>query len=178
MMKKDILTLIPAEDVPSSQIMQFRKEFLDAGEHAINGSRGLHNYEKYEDWLHLVQECSKPNNKLIGVETTTYFASRKADNKLVGCIELRHTLNQALEEIGGHVGYSVLPTERRKGYATLMLEMIIDKSKELGIDKLLLTCDIDNVGSNKTVVGCGGILAGGNPFSYKGEQIYKYWINV
>ena len=59
-----------------------------------------------------------------------------------------------------------------------MLEMIIDKSKELGIDKLLLTCDIDNVGSNKTVVGCGGILAGGNPFSYRGEPFYKYWINV
>ena len=114
--------LIKATDLPASNVMEFRQAFLSAGECSINGSRGLHHYEKYEEWLWLVKECEKPDNNLLGVQASTYFAVRESDEKVVGCIELRHTLNEALAVIGGHIGFSVIPEERRKGYATEMLK--------------------------------------------------------
>ena len=83
--------LVKATDLPASKVMEFRHAFLSAGECSIPGSRGLHNYDKYEEWLWLVKECEKPDNTLLGVQASTYFAVRN-DDTVVGCIELRHTL--------------------------------------------------------------------------------------
>jgi len=175
---KEKITLVKAKELSSAQVMQFRHEFLSAGERSINGSRGLHNYEKYEDWLWLVTECEKPDNTLIGVQTSTWFAVRKSDEKVVGCIELRHTLNESLAVIGGHIGYSVVPQERNKGYATMMLKLILKEAKNIGLEKVLLTCDTDNVASCKTIEKCGGTLEQKESFYYKVEPYFKYWIEV
>jgi len=168
--------LIKATDLPASKVMEFRQAFLSAGECAINGSRGLHNYEKYEEWLWLVKECEKPDNTLLGVQASTYFAVRKSDEKVVGCIELRHTLNESLAVIGGHIGFSTVPAERRKGYATEMLKQVLAEAKKAGLSKVLLTCDTDNIGSYKTVEACGGKKEQEAPFVLDGETYYKYWI--
>lgn len=167
--------LIKATDLPASKVMEFRQAFLSAGECAINGSRGLHHYEKYEEWLWLVKECEKSDNTLLGVQASTYFAVR-ADGVVVGCIELRHTLNEPLAVIGGHIGFSVIPEERRKGYATKMLKQVLAVAKKTGIDKVLLTCDTDNVASCKTVEKCGGKKEQEDAFVLDGEPYYKYWI--
>lgn len=169
--------LVKATDLPASKVMEFRQAFLSAGECSINGSRGLHHYEKYEDWLWLVKECEKPDNTLLGVQASTYFAVR-ADGVVVGCIELRHTLNESLAVIGGHIGFSVIPEERRKGYATEMLKLVLAVAKKIGMDKVLLTCDTDNVASCKTVEKGGGKKEQEAPFVLDGEQYYKYWITL
>ena len=170
------IKLVKATDIPATKVMQFRQEFLAAGECSINGSRGLHHYEKYEDWLWLVKECEKPDNTWLGVQASTYFAVRKSDEEVVGCIELRHTLNEALAVIGGHIGFSVIPEERRKGYATEMLKLVLAEAKKAGLDKVLLTCDIDNIASCKTVEKCGGKKEQEDAFVLDGEPYYKYWI--
>ncbi len=170
--------LVNAKEVPAEKVMQFRQEFLSAGERSINGSRGLHNYEKYEDWLWLVTECEKPDNTMIGVQTSTYLAVRTSDGKVVGCIELRHTLNESLAVIGGHIGYSVVPQERNKGYAIIMLKLILKEAKNIGLEKVLLTCDTDNVASCKTIEKCGGTLEQKEVFYYRGEPYFKYWIEI
>ena len=170
------LKLVKATDLPASKVMEFRQAFLSAGEYAINGSRGLHHYEKYEEWLWLVKECEKPDNTLLGVQASTYFAVRESDEKMVGCIELRHTLNEPLAVIGGHIGFSVIPEERRKGYATEMLKQVLAEAEKVGIDKVLLTCDIDNIASCKTVEKCGGKKEQEDAFVLDGEPYYKYWI--
>lgn len=169
------LKLVKATELSAPRVMQFRQKFLAAGERSINGSRGLHNYEKYEDWLWLVKECEKPDNTLLGVQASTYFAVR-SDDTVVGCIELRHTLNESLAVIGGHIGYSVAPMERNRGYATEMLKIMLKEAKKAGIDKVLLTCDIDNVASCKTIEKCGGKREQEEPFVLDGESYYKYWI--
>ena len=170
------LKLVKATDFPASKVMEFRQAFLSAGECAINGSRGLHHYEKYEEWLWLVKECEKPENTLLGVQASTYFAIRESDKKMVGCIELRHTLNEPLAVIGGHIGFSVIPEERRKGYATEMLKLVLAEAKKVGLSKVLLTCDTDNIGSYKTVEACGGKKEQEESFVLDGEPYYKYWI--
>ncbi len=172
------LNLIQASSLPASKVMEFRQAFLSAGECSIPGSRGLHNYENYEDWLRLVNECSKPDNTAIGVETTTYFAVRNEDDTVVGCIELRYTLNEALAYCGGHIGFSTVPTERRKGYATQMLQMMLAEAKKIGLDKVLLTCDTDNIGSYKTIEACGGVREQEAPYMLDGEPFYRYWITI
>lgn len=170
------LKLVKATGLSAPKVMQFRQNFLDAGECSINGSRGLHNYEKYEDWLWLVKECEKPDNTQIGVQTSTYFAVRSSDAAVVGCIELRHTLNEALAVIGGHIGFSVTPQERRKGYATEMLRLVLLEARKAGLKRVLLTCDTDNVASYKTIEKCGGKREQEEPFVLDGELYYKYWI--
>lgn len=170
------IKLVKATDIPASKVMQFRQAFLSAGECVINGSRGLHHYEKYEEWLWLVNECSKPDNAALGVQASTYFAVRESDEKMVGCIELRHALNEALAVIGGHIGFSVIPEERRKGYATEMLKQVLAEAEKMGIDKVLLTCDIDNIASCKTVEKCGGKKEQEDAFVLDSEPYYKYWI--
>jgi len=170
--------LVKATDLPVSKVMEFRQAFLSEGECSINGSRGLHHYENYEEWLRLVKECEKPDNTLLGVQASTYFAVRESDEKVVGCIELRHTLNESLTVIGGHIGFSVTPEERRKGYATEMLKMMLAVAKKTGIDKVLLTCDIDNIASCKTVEKCGGNKEQEEAFVLDGEPYYKYWIEL
>jgi len=170
--------LVKATDLPASKVMEFRQAFLSVGEQSINGSRGLHHYEKYEEWLWLVKECEKPDNTLLGVQASTYFAVRESDEKMVGCIELRHALNESLKVIGGHIGFSVIPEERRKGYATEMLKQVLAEAEKMGIDKVLLTCDIDNIASCKTVEKCGGKKEQEDAFVLDGEQYYKYWITL
>ena len=174
----DNITLVSVNDVSEEKVMQFRKEFLEVGEKSINGSRGLQNYDQYVDWIWLVTECEKIDNKLLGVQATLYFAVRKSDDRIVGCIELRHTINDELAIIGGHIGYSVIPKERRKGYATKMLEFVLMEARKLGIDKVLLTCDVDNVASQKTIERNRGVLERETPFILGEEQYYKYWIDL
>lgn len=70
------------------------------------------------------------------------------DNKrILGAINIRHYLNDYLLNYGGHIGYGIRPSARRKGYAALMLSLALPKAKELGITKALITCDKDNLGS-------------------------------
>ena len=172
------IRLYSAKSLPKEQVMQFRQDFFSAGERSINGSRGLHHYEKHEDWLGLLEECEKPNNTKIGVQTDTYLAVRTADNKIIGCIEFRHTLNEALAVIGGHIGYSVAPAERRKGYATEMLRQVLVEAKAIGLHKVLLTCDTDNIASCKTIERCEGYKEQDEPFVLEEEVFYRYWIEL
>ena len=91
---------------------------------------------------------------------TTFFGIRKSDNKIIGMIDVRHDLtNDFLKNYAGHIGYSVRPSERRKGYATQMLNKALDFCKnELKLEKVMVNCNKENEGSRKTIINAGGIL--------------------
>lgn len=76
----------------------------------------------------------------------------------LGRIALRHELTEGLRKIGGHIGYDVRPTARRQGHATAMLAAVLPKARELGIDRALITCDEDNIGSWRVIEASGGVL--------------------
>ena len=100
------------------------------------------------------------------------------DGKIVARSKLRHRLNSALEHEGGHIGYDVRPSERQKGYGTLILKLTLEKAKKLGLNKVLLTCDTDNIASAKIIEKNGGELAGHAVSQKNGKQISRYWIEI
>ena len=86
------------------------------------------------------------------VPSTTYLAIREIDNYIVGMVDIRHYLNEFLTQVGGNIGYDVRKSERNKGYAKQMLKFALEKCKELKIKKVLITCDEDNIASEKVIL--------------------------
>lgn len=93
---------------------------------------------------------------------------------IYGVIDIRHELNDYLLRYGGHIGYGIRPSQRRKGYASQMLTLALPIVKELGISKALITCDKNNTGSAKTIMNNGGILE--NEVINGNEVTQRYWI--
>lgn len=100
------------------------------------------------------------------------------EGHLVGRVSIRHRLNDFLFKVGGHIGYGVLPQFRKKGFAKMMLALALPIAKENGIDRALLTCDDDNLGSIKTIEACGGILEN-KVNAGEGKPLKRrYWIDL
>ncbi len=110
------------------------------------------------------------------VPDTTLFCLDKDRNIFVGAVNIRHYLNEALLKNGGHIGDGIRPSERRKGYATAMITLALEECKKLGIDKVLMCCDKDNIGSAKSIINNGGVLE--NEIEEDGHIEQRYWIQL
>ena len=91
-------------------------------------------------------------------------------------IDIRHSLNEHLFNFGGHIGYSVRKSERRKGYATRMLALALEECRRLGILRVLVTCDSENIASERTILINGGVLE--NTVPEDGRFTRRYWITL
>lgn len=157
------------------QVLEYKNEFIKNGDD-LAGTSYLRNYEDYGEWVKFVLDNENESTKHSQVTASVFLAVREEDNKLVGIINIRHVLNDYLLNFGGHIGYSVRKDERRKGYAKEMLKMALQECRKLGMKKVLLTCNADNIASAKTIKSCGGILE--NEVSEDGELIQRYWIEL
>lgn len=110
------------------------------------------------------------------VPDTTLFCLDKDRNIFVGAVNIRHYLNDGLLRTGGHIGAGIRPGERRKGYATAMIGLALEECRKLGIDKVLITCDKDNIGSAKSIINNGGVLE--NEVEEDGHMEQRYWIQL
>ncbi|MFK7780352.1 MAG: GNAT family N-acetyltransferase, partial [Candidatus Gracilibacteria bacterium] len=109
----------------------------------------------FSDFLELIKKDTTDSE--TGVNSHLFFLIN--DNEILGAIQIRHNINHPnLIENGGHIGYGIAPRHRRKGYATKMLELGLIEAKKLGLKKVLITCYLDNIGSNKVIKSNGGIF--------------------
>ena len=157
------------------QVMEYRNEFLTNGEN-LAGSSYLSRYEAYGEWLQFVWDNEQEDTKHTGVTADEFLAIREEDNKLIGLINIRHSLTDYLFNFGGHIGYSVRREERRKGYGKEMLRQALEKCRKLNLKEVLITCDASNIASAKTILSCGGVLD--NEVMEGEETIQRYWIHL
>lgn len=158
--------------------IQFKNEFFEHGERVINGSALLDQME-YSEWLKNVQNNANPETvRGDWVQATTFFAVRSFDKKIIGMVDIRHNLNNDfLMNYGGHIGYAVRPSERRKGYGTQILAMAIDYAREIGLKRVMLGCHSDNIASLCTIEKCGGICTE-NKIAFDQKPMKVYWFDL
>ena len=158
-------------------IRAYRQECM-ASDHWVHGSSGLSGYDDIEKWIENCRLNEHEESVMPGyVLCEQFMLIKEGENRILGMIAFRHYLNEETIEDGGHIGYSVRPSERRKGYAAVMLSLCLDICRKAGLDKVLITCDADNKASRRTILSLGGKferLAKKENESDKDSE--RYWI--
>ena len=158
------------------EIIKYKEESLKENP-LINGAAGLDNFSSIEDWLEelkkRISEATVPEGL---VPSSTYLGIREKDNYIVGMIDIRHYLNEYLTQVGGNIGYSVRKTERNKGYAKQMLKLALEKCRDLKMKKVLITCDEDNIASEKVILSANAKFE--DIRNVDGENKKRFWIEL
>ena len=172
----DKIILVEPDLSYADEIIKYKEESL-AESPIINGSAGLDRFSSIEIWFEELKKRSCEDTVPEGlVPSSTYLGVREEDNYIVGMIDIRHYLNEYLTEAGGHIGYGVRKTERNKGYAKQMLKLALEKCKELKIKKVLITCDEDNIASEKVILSANAKLE--DIRNVDGENKKRFWIDL
>ena len=172
----DKIILVKPDLSYADEIIKYKEESL-AESPIINGSAGLDRLSSIEIWLEELKKRSCEDTVPKGlVPSSTYLGVREKDNYIVGMIDIRHYLNEYLTQVGGHIGYGVRKTERNKGYAKQMLKLALEKCKELKIKKVLITCDEDNIASEKVILSANAKLE--DIRNVDGENKKRFWIDL
>ncbi|MDU1413713.1 MAG: GNAT family N-acetyltransferase [Clostridium sp.] len=170
------LRLVKPSIEMENEYLSYIKEWEESGEKIVPYA-SRRNGNQYKDLLrYWAEEETDIVRKKDKVPASLYFLVDEK-GKIYGALGLRYELNDFLLKIGGHIGYGIRPSERKKGYATKMLSLALPIAKKLGITKVLITCDKSNLGSAGTIKNNGGILE--NVFIEEdGNIVERYWINL
>lgn len=169
-----MITLNRPQEHLVESYLEFIEEMKQLGE-KIDVDMSPKSDESFFDFVQNVLS-SETNSANGRVPETIYWAC--VNETVVGRISLRHKLNSNLEEFGGHIGYDVRPSYRRKGIAKEILKQVIKHAKKKAIAKVLLTCDPNNIASNKTILACGGKLTKTVYVERFKRNTNYYWIDV
>ena len=160
------------------QVWDYRRECLDAGS-SMDGCGPLRRVDTPSEWLAAVISYTDPATVPEGkVLATQFLAVRGSDGRLVGMIQVRHYFNEYLEKYAGHIGYSIRPCERRRGYAKEMLRLTLPYCKGLGLTRVLVSCDADNEGSRRTILSNGGVYESTVHEPEENIDLERYWITL
>lgn len=160
------------------QIRAYRKEFLDCCD-SMDGTGALRRMPEPKQWIGHCLMCKDPDTVPEGlVPATQFIYVRESDAKIVGMIQIRHCFNDYLKKYGGHIGYSVAPSERCKGYASQMLQASLPECRKLGIHQLLITCIDTNEASRRTILKNGGVYESTVFEPNEGVNLERYWIDL
>ncbi|MGP1597628.1 GNAT family N-acetyltransferase [Peptoanaerobacter stomatis] len=169
------IQLIKPNEQYKNKILDYKAEFV-ANNEVLHGSAGLDKIDNFEEWYRLILQNSSEDTVKKGWVPASTFIAVDENDEIVGMIDIRHRLNDFLFKQGGHIGYSVRKSQRRKGYATKMMSMALDVCKSLRIEKCLITCDKSNIASARTIMKSGGLLE--NEIIDCEKTISRYWINI
>ncbi len=172
--RDDHLRLIEADYGWRDELLGYVNEFAEVEELYWQGTRKRVEVD-YDGWVKEVRNHSRgvglaPDR----VPATLYWLVR--GRRILGTLRLRHELNARLRIEGGHIGYDVRPSERRKGYATRMLAMALEVCRRLGYRRVLVTCNEENVASEKVIRANGGVYDGKDPSPETGKLVKRFWI--
>ena len=173
MVEEKIKLIVLTEEMPKDYL-DFVHDFRDAGEQFPPVP-----YEEFDVATHLKElaNMAKGINLPEGwVPMQVYWLTR--NSRIIGECGLRNELTDALRKFGGHIGYSIRPSERNKGYGTKMVKLAMEKARGLGIDRVLITCDKDNIASQRVIQKNGGVLDSESFSEQAGRITQRYWIDL
>lgn len=159
-----------------SEYLSFYQEWKDSGEDMIPWviSKDPSNFKgMIQSLLDSEKGKNVPEN---WVPDSTYWLVNE-NKKVLGVVNIRHRLTDKLFNSGGHIGYGIRPSERRKGYATQLLSLSLSKAKGLGLHKVLVVCDKNNIGSAKTILKNGGVPEM-DFIEDDGKIVKRFWIQL
>lgn len=129
----------------------------------------------YHDFDHYLANLERKTATEDRVPDSVFFLLDEDRDRLLGAVNIRHWLNDQLLNTGGHIGDGIRPTERRKGYATVMIGLALMECRKLGIERVLMTCNKDNIASAKSILKNGGVLEN-EVINEEGQIEQRYWI--
>ncbi len=157
-------------------IDSYRTALAEFEQHGISGF--WHSFGPIDDpveYLQQITNCAHRCGTNSGrVPASIYWLVD--DGEFIGHTSIRHELNAALEQHGGHIGYAIRPTKHRQGYGTAILKLALPMARSLGIQRALLTCADDNFASRKIIEHSGGIFA--DEVNFKGNTVLRFWIDI
>ena len=169
------LILVKASNDYRRQITDMMDEWTSTGEKIIPYAIRKNDYHDFENYAKNL-ELTEPKDGLV--PDSTFFCLDAERNIIVGAVNIRHYLNANLLRAGGHIGDGVRPSERRKGIAMKMIALALDECAKLGIDRVLMVCDKDNIGSKKSIINNGGVLENEFFDEEDGTVVLRYWIDL
>lgn len=145
-----------------------------------NNFEGLSNFKNIDDFDEFLLKIeTNKHQELLPEDFSSQNTYCLFDNgRLIGGINFRHNLKGDLIKHGGNIGYLIRPSERRKGYGIKMLELALIKAKEFGLNKVLISCEIHNIGSRKVIENNGGIYENDYYDEKHNKTFKRYWINL
>lgn len=167
------LKLVKMSESYRRQLNDMMDEWYAAGEDIIPAAIRKADYHDFKNYVDSLEVKDGEENL---VPDSTFFCLDAERNILVGAVNIRHYLNEGLMLFGGHIGDGVRPSERRKGIATQMIGLALQECKKLGIDRVLMVCDKENIGSAKSIIKNGGVLE--NEIVDDEKIVQRYWIEV
>ena len=167
------LSLVKLSEEYKRHLNEMMEEWYATGENIIPYVIRRNDYKDFEYYMDNLEVKEGTENL---VPDSTFFCLDEDRDIFVGAVNIRHYLNEALLRDGGHIGDGVRPSERRKGIATKMIGLALDECRKLGIDRVLMVCDKDNIGSAKSIMNNGGVLE--NEITVEGVVEQRYWIEL
>ena len=167
------LSLVKLSEEYKRHLNEMMEEWYATGENIIPYVIRKNDYKDFEYYMDNLEVKEGTENL---VPDSTFFCLDEDRDIFVGAVNIRHYLNEALLKDGGHIGDGVRPSERRKGIATKMIGLALDECRKLGIDRVLMVCDKDNIGSAKSIINNGGVLE--NEITVEGVVEQRYWIEL
>ena len=151
----------------------YKQAYIDSGEQWINGSNGFMKADSYEEWLRIITNARTQGQPGQPENCSTYFMF--VGDILTGTIQVRHEISEGMLKFGGHIGYGIRPSARRQGYGGKMLALALARCRELGMTRVLITCDKGNIASAKTAMKNGGVLEN-ELVAENGTVVQRYWV--
>ncbi len=171
------LSLIePCADLKETYV-SLVKEFLTNNEPLVPFPLN-YPYEDFDTLITKLNEHSRNIGLPEGFVANSTFWLVNNERELLGVSNLRHELTPSLEREGGHIGYGVRPSQRRKGYASVLLKKTIERAKARGLVRVLITCGKSNIASARVILKNGGIFDCEGYLEDRGEIVQRYWINL
>lgn len=161
---------------------QYKDTFLEGLQEEVQteGDKTSHNIQSFaadfEGFLQRLSDMERGTNTPYLVPASAFWLID--DGEYIGSLSLRHELNDHLLHVGGHIGYDIRPSKRRKGYGKEILRLGLEKARERGLRRVLVTCDETNIGSKKIIEANGGVFE--NAVTQEGSPVGKlrYWIDI